>query len=149
MFNINVDVFIYNSPLYPPRWERTSPVPQLTDNVTGSYSDGSVTDIYLYHAEFSHYDILIPKSSSLAKYGPLSYQLETMRNLRQENNLLPITPAANKVSKMSDKGEVSPLVFLPCPRGPGRPKRRREGAPNLKTKSKQHSMESSEAEEPV
>ena len=61
MFNINVDVFVYNSPIYPPRWERTSPVPLLLERINGSYNDESVSDILLYNCVFTHYDLLIPR----------------------------------------------------------------------------------------
>ena len=35
---------------------------------------------------------------------------------------------------ISDKAEISPLVFPACPRGPGRPKEKREGAPKISNK---------------
>ena len=72
MFNINVDVFIYNSAIYSPRWQRTSPDAQIAEMIGGSWNDGTVTDIYLYHSEFTHYDLIIPRTSAMAKYGPIS-----------------------------------------------------------------------------
>ena len=132
MFNVNVDVFIYGSPLHPAHWERTAPVPELTSYVSGSYNDGSVTDIFLYHEENSHYDLLVPRMSSLAQYGPLSSQLQYV-NMNDEyvspiqDKILPTevheTPNIRNLRDMSNNPEVSPLVFPPCPRGPGRPEK--------------------------
>ena len=46
IFDVNVDVSIYNYPLYPPSWQRTAPVPELTEHVIGSYNDVRVIDMF-------------------------------------------------------------------------------------------------------
>ena len=146
MFNINVDVLIYGAPDKDPHWQRTSPDSHLTDYLGGSWNDGSVTDVLLYHAQYTHYDLLINRNSSLATFGPL-YSRHAFLNYANQSGLSIQTPARQIIDECRVT-DLSPLVFPPCPRGPGRPKKKREGAPVLKKHGKRM-IDETEPEEPV
>ena len=75
MFGINVFTYVYNCQDSPPVWQMTSPDPILTNYMAGSWNDGTIEDIILYHAVNTHYDLLISRSSSLALFGPVSERI--------------------------------------------------------------------------
>ena len=102
----------------------------------------------MYHAEMSHYDLLTSKSSYLAVNGPVLEYLKLLTQNLPDNDMaemnitdmnfsnitlssLDVTPSMKRI--LCPDG-ISPLVFPACPRGPGRPKKKREGAPKLSKK---------------
>ena len=147
MFNVDVDVFIYYSTNHhQPRWFKTCPDPSLI-NYIRSWNDGSIERITLYHEEMTHYDLIISRSSSLARNGPVSDRLqyittpcESTLNIGIEGieisdlglSQLTRTPVMHRL--LTEKQQISPLVFPACPRGPGRPKKKREGSPKMSQK---------------
>ena len=69
MFNMNIGVFSYGSSIQP-RWSWTSPDPLLTQYSTSEMD--YITDMLVYHEDDNHYDLLVPRDSSLAIHGNVS-----------------------------------------------------------------------------
>ena len=151
MFNIRIWIFTYNLDNLEPRWTLIEPEPLLASY--SEYQDESIGDMWLFHADNSHYDLLVTRDSSLAKWGNVPTRLAKLLNLRDysiteellaedfedeeideiielvEQGLVP-----NNITKETTEMNFSPMLFKPCPRGPGRPKGGRVGAPHTKGK---------------
>ena len=165
MFNMNIGVFTYGLGNLPPRWSWVYPDPLF---IPSSNTYDFIPDALLYHRDNVHYELLVPKSSSLAKNGNVSSRLtKILQEPMEEEDVLdpvidnnhdtddevsvvnftefdivnapveyivnaPIVTASQADIQGDPRTFISPLVFKQCPRGPGRPKRKREGAPNSK-----------------
>ena len=167
MFNIRIGIFTYNLDSKEPRWTSVDSSPVLAPY--SEYQDDSIGDMLLFHADLSHYDLLVMRNSSLAKCGNVPTRLAKLLHVRKDifpEELLAedleeteideiieliekgMTP--NNVSKkVQEKSSqyFSPLLFKPCPRGPGRPKAGRVDAPSTKGQ-KRKSPEVDEDEAP-
>ena len=67
VFRINIAVFTYGLPDTEPRWTWTTPdmlVSQFSRN-----TNSNLPNLYLYHANNSHYDLLVFNDSALAVRG--------------------------------------------------------------------------------
>ena len=147
LFNMNIGVFTYGLDDLPPRWSWTSPDPLLTEySTTTKPCLDSIPDALLYHSDNVHYELLVSKTSTLATQGNVTSRLAAILNGPEETYAdeiveltleervgepIPVDHLANQPASF-----MSPLIFKHCPKGPGRPKKKREGAPVAKKPSK-------------
>ena len=85
MFNINIGIFTYGlEDDIQPRWSWQTPDPILAP--FSQYQDPAITDMYLYHRDNNHYELLLPRHSMLAERGNVPTRLlERMKKqLEQE-----------------------------------------------------------------
>ena len=120
MLHVSVYVFTFGDRLPEPRWTLICPDDLLYD---GDKVTTDLPDIYLYHNDETHYDLIVDRDSALAVQGPVPERLERILDT-------PVVPAVPDNSHFINE----PLLFKPCPRGRGRPKLKREGKPYLKKK---------------
>ena len=113
----------------------------------------SIPDALLYHSDNIHYELLVSKTSTLATQGNVTSRLAAILNEPEETDadeMVELTlderveeliPEQIPVDHLANQDEapfsfMSPLIFKHCPKGPGRPKKKREGAPVIKKSSK-------------
>ena len=161
MFNITISVFTYgNIYNYDEGLRLTVMTPDPVMAEHSPYVDPSIQDMILYHADDSHYDLLVFKASNLAVHGSISMMFnlehpyidevdeEETLEVDEEETLNDViisnTPNLKQIVVLNDG--VSPLIFKPCPRGPGRPKTKRLGQPHIKPAAKRPM---DDVEEPV
>ena len=148
MCNLTVHTFTYNVPNQPPRWFPTPPDPYLTYYTTVDTSPPS--DVALYNYNNCHYDLLVTPDSRLALLGSVSVSSHLSVVPEEESVIDTVTEEEGGVitleegvaspclrramPHLQDAPSVSPLIFLPCPKGPGRPKTGRQGAACMKRK---------------
>ena len=162
MCNLNIHTFTYFSGTKPPVWSTTSPDPYLTHYT--SFDVTPVRDVVLYNSNNVHYELLVTPDSRLALQGyvpdrlpslvaevpednsdvvepedPIDVELEELIDVEEED--LVASPSLRQTQLKDVQTFFSPLNFIPCPRGPGRPKNTRQGAASLKRKQ-QEPMES-------
>ena len=121
MLHVSIYVFTYGDRLPEPRWTLISPDDLLYD---GNKAVLDLPDIYLYHNDETHYDLIVDRDSALAVQGPVPDRLKRIFDAQMA------TDVASDNSYLINE----PLLFKPCPRGRGRPKQKREGKPYLKKK---------------
>ena len=158
MLNINIGVFTHGiGGGIQPRWTWQYPDPVVS--AFTEFSDPSITDLFLYHSDENHYELLVPRHSRLAVEGNVPTRL--LSKLSKNNTEKDITPAnlptmeerledlardeaeferivqgvpkpsiTDQFQTQALENGISPMVFKPCPRGPGRPKLTRSGAPS-------------------
>ena len=116
--------------------------------------------MYLLHSDNNHYDLLLDRLSRLAVEGPVSFRLninfsssststtldphlfeerpddevEFNEIMRNSPKLTVTDHLANQIKEAT--AAFSPMIFKPCPRGPGRPRVTRVGAPHSKAPKK-------------
>ena len=111
----------------------------------------------LYNSDLVHYDLLAERDSPLVNLGPVSSRLENILfgNVSKEFSfnidigafdfeniqLSQIETPRPLHNRLITGSYISPMVFPPCPRGRGRPKKKREGGPNLNAKEKRTFMD--------
>ena len=109
MFHIDVHIFTYNrvttnGDSLPERWTTVYP-----DRLLQPYSPippGEISPLYLYHADNSHYDLLVNPSSRLAVQGTVSSRIEKIlnpMNFEEHNTSLPevYSPLPTIVNKIT------------------------------------------------
>ena len=92
----------------------------------------------LYHAYESHYDLLVYKESNLAVNGSVTKMLKSVGIDKARDEPINDDVFNDHVVDVLDPpvdDVFSPLVFKPCPKGPGRPKTKRVGQPNIPKKT--------------
>ena len=108
--------------------------------------DGPTRDVCLYNSNNCHYDLLVTPDSRLALLGTVDVmsqvELEaTAPNISEDD--IPSSPTLKNSLPphiLSDPVQISPLTFIPCPRGPGRPKITRHGAASVKRKNMEEAL---------
>ena len=142
--NLNIHSFTYNIKDRPPQWYTTPPDPNLTFYT--AMDDGPTRDVCLYNSNNCHYDLLVTPDSRLALLGTVDVmsqvELEaTAPNISEDD--IPSSPTLKNSLPphiSSDPVQISPLTFIPCPRGPGRPKITRHGAASVKRKNMEEAL---------
>ena len=142
MCNLTVHTFTYN---VPPSWSATPPDPYLTHY--SAMDDSPTRDIALYNSSNCHYDLLVTPDSRLALFGSptVSSHLSLVPDAvivteEEEGGALSLeeevaSPCLRRtIPHLQDAPSISPLIFMPCPKGPGRPKVGRQGAVSTKRK---------------
>ena len=137
MFNMNIGVFSYGNNIQP-RWSWTSPDPLLT--LYSSSKMDNIPDLLLYHYDEVHYDLLLPRDYPLALQGNVPSRLAKIIGKKvevdQPNPDVPVEREQEQSWNVESlANNFSPMVFKHCPKGPGRPKKKREGAPAFKKTS--------------
>ena len=145
MFNINIAIFTYSSGgSVVPHWTWIHPDPEWSQK--SEYRNLMIREMWLYHEDNSHYDLLVnrptppppefcipmplpssptpPPPPPIAEQGWFSEAISTLNEIAPEE--IPII-----VSEESECTTFSPINFMHCPRGIGRPKKKRFGAPSL------------------
>ena len=142
MCNLTVHTFTYNVPNRQPSWSATPPDPYLT--YYSAMDDSPTRDIALYNSSNCHYDLLVTPDSRLALLGSatVSSQLSLVSDAvlvtEEEGGAVSLeeevaSPCLRRnVPNLQDGPLISPLIFMPCPKGPGRPKDGRQGSVSLK-----------------
>ena len=162
LFKMNIGIFTYGLGNLPPRWTWISPDPLLTEySTTNPPFLDPLPNALLYHHDEVHYELLVHKSSYLAMHGNVSVRLARIGAVDDEAELvldvveleeapedddlpdLPGSLARNEVPASF----ISPLVFKHCPKGRGRPKKGREGAPTEKRGLKRARIQENTAKE--
>ena len=147
MCNLNIHTFNYNFPNQPPCWYTTPPDQYLT-YYAATMDNGPTRDVALYNSNNCHYDLLVTPDSQLALLGTarvssyLSQKPAVVPVSLQEDEPEPVILEADVASPclkraaphLIDVPSVSPLNFLPCPKGPGRPRAGRQGTASTKRK---------------
>ena len=158
MCNLNIHTFTYFADNKPPVWSTTSPDPFLTHYT--SFDVTPVRDAVLYNINNVHYELLVTPESRLALQGyvpdrlpylvgqitedpidaldledPIDVELEELIDVEEED--LVASPSLRQAQVKDVPTFFSPLNFIPCPRGPGRPKNTRQGAASLKRKQQE------------
>ena len=146
MCNLTIYTFTYNMPNQPPCWRTTPPDPYLTHY---SALDASpARDVALYNSNNSHYDLLVTPDSRLALLGTVSSNLSQEEDVVTLEEDLVASPCLRRAEPhLKDVPSVSPMTFMPCPKGPGRPKGGRQGAASTKRKPEAPSNEQPEQTE--
>ena len=140
MLNLNIWTLTYNRKNgQKPSWSQTCPDPELS--LYSMHNNRPPMDVALFHAEDCHYDLLVAADSRTAVTlaglpNTITLATASEDSAPPSTTTLhpPPTPAAVQRTVVEHLAPViSPLNFVPCPRGPGRPKirREREGAPSI------------------
>ena len=133
MFNMNIGVFSHGNNIEP-RWSWTSPDPLLTLYSTSVMDN--MPDLLLYHYDEVHYDLLLHRDARLAVQGNVPSRLTKILGKKDESNQHCDGPVLREQEQSMEvdfiTNNFSPMVFKHCPKGPGRPKKTREGAPAFK-----------------
>ena len=125
MLHVSIYVFTYGDHLPEPRWTLISPDDLLYDSRKVTVD---LPDIFLYHSDECHYELIVDKGSALALQGPVPERLKRILFQEAGTSLVHASSANQFITE--------PLVFKPCPRARGRPKQKREGKPYLKKSKK-------------
>ena len=144
--NLNIHSFTYNIKDSPPQWHTTPPDPNLTFYT--SMDDGPTRDVCLYNSNNCHYDLLVTPDSRLALFGTVDVVgqagIEATATIASDDNVAnsPTLKASVPHHLSSEPVQISPLTFIPCPRGPGRPKIKitRHGAASFKRKNNEEAL---------
>ena len=161
LFNINIGIFTHGlGGNLQPRWTWQTPDPVIA--AFSEYFDPSITDMFLFHSDNVHYELFVERNSRLATEGnvparlltkltpqnilepPSLTTLEEMfdtldREEAEYDRIVQATPKQTITNHLQSQQEcegISPMTFKPCPRGPGRPKLTRAGAPQSKAPKK-------------
>ena len=123
MFNIYIGVYTFSSSgTMNPVWHWIHPNPDL---VWKSPFKTDIGQLWLYHENNVHYNLLVPRH--LCSNEPQSE--ETQKTMPESESL--------SIPEVNLQTAFSPMEFMLCPRGAGRPKKVRFGEPNnLSTKQK-------------
>ena len=140
--NLNIYTFTFNVANQPPTWSMTPPDPYLTYYTNIDCSP--VRDVAVYNANNCHYDLLVTPDSRLALLGSVPSRLNNNVHCTEENendvlddviDIVASPSLKRPQSHLQDVPAASPLNFIPCPKGPGRPKNSRQGAASTKRKN--------------
>ena len=126
LFNIKIAVFVYSSDgSIVPRWDWILPNQDLLYFSPRFDPAREPQELWLYNNDNIHYDLLVPRQ--------LCHIVEELEaNLEEEVDEKINTTVQNDELQISNKTVFSPMEFINCKRGVGRPKKKRFGAPNLK-----------------
>ena len=104
--------------------------------------DSPTRDIAFYNSSICHYDLLVTPDTRLALLGivTVSSHLSLVPDAvivteeEEEGGAVSLeeevaSPCLRRtIPHLQDAPSISPLIFMPCPKGPGRPKVGRQGA---------------------
>ena len=135
MFNITIGVFTYGN-IFNEEPRLTFITPDSFMAQQSPFYDPSIKDMFLYHADNSHYDLLVPRNSTLAINGNISSMYNNNNDEIDDEEVFEEEIVYNDNPFKEPAAAMSPLVFKPCPKGPGRPKMKRNGMPVLKEKNR-------------
>ena len=127
MCNMTISTFTYNVPNQPHCLRTTPPDPYLTHY--SALDASAARDVALYNSNNSHYDLLVTPDSGLALLGTVFSNLPQEEDvITLEEDLVASSCLRRAEPHLKDVPSVSPMTFMPCPKGPGRPKGGRQGA---------------------
>ena len=134
MFGFRIAIFEHGNNIIP-RWTWITPDQEIS--FFSSYRNQSLPDMWLYHEQNVHWDLLVSRPPLEKVSEEVGETLATSHNFTAVT-ATPLETVPEEVGETlaavcEETADTvdSPLQFRHCPRGPGRPKTKRFGPPSL------------------